>query len=94
MTALAHLTGDEAAQVTRFADQVERLRADNARQAIIEHRRTMKQMREFAAAHRERIDAEWDALTDAPRTMAEHAAAVRSELTDEQFAALNGEWEE
>lgn len=94
MTDLAQLTGDEAMQAIRFADQVQALRADNARQAIIEHRRTMKRQREFAAANADRINAEWDVLPDAPRTIAEHASAVRSELTDEQWNALNGEWEE
>jgi len=33
MNPYAHLTGDEAMQAIRFADQVEQMRADNARQA-------------------------------------------------------------
>lgn len=92
--AFAHLTGDEAMQAIRFKGQVQALRDDNARQAIIEHNRTMKAQRQFAAANADRINAEWEAMDAPPRTIAEHLAAVRSELTDEQFAALNGEWEE
>jgi len=94
MNPYAHLTGDEAMQAIRFKDQVQALRDDNARQAIIEHNRTMKAQRQFAAGNADRIDAEWEAMAAPPRTIAEHLAAVRSELTDEQFAALNGEWEE
>lgn len=49
--------------------------SEEARQAIIEHNRRMKEQREWAAANRERIDAEWDALESPPRTIAQHLAS-------------------
>jgi histidinol-phosphate/aromatic aminotransferase/cobyric acid decarboxylase-like protein len=46
-----------------------------ARQAIIEHNRMMKAQREWAAANRERLDAEWDALPDGrPWRIVDHIA--------------------
>jgi hypothetical protein len=48
---------------------------DEARQAIIEHNRMMKAQREWAAANREQIDAEWDALPDGrPWRIVDHIA--------------------
>lgn len=38
--------------------------SDEARQAIIEHNRLRKEQREWAAANKAKIDAEWDALPD------------------------------
>jgi hypothetical protein len=77
-----------------FAAAVETLPAtkpgisDEARQAIIEHNRTMKDVRRFQTENRERIDAEWAALSSPPRTIAEHVAS----LSPERRAELEREW--
>lgn len=51
--------------------------SEEARLAIIEHNRNMRDQRAFAAANRERIDAEWDALPDVPLTIAQHIDHAR-----------------
>lgn len=61
--------------ITEEAQQAIR---EEARQAIIEHNRMMKEQRAFAAANRERIDAEWDALEAPPLTMAQHIDHARA----------------
>ena len=58
-------------------------------EGIIEHRRLMKAQRTFAAENRERIDAEWDALVEPPRTIAGHLANIDPECR----ARLNAEWD-
>jgi hypothetical protein len=59
-------------------------------EAIIEYRRTMKEQREFARVNRERIDAEWDALTCPPRTIAEHSASLSPERRAELQEGFRG----
>ena len=63
---------------------------EEARQAIIEHRRLMRDQRAWAAANRARIDAEWDALTCPPRTIEGHLALVND---PERWARLQADWE-
>jgi hypothetical protein len=48
----------------------------------------MAELREFAAANRERIDAEWAAAPCPPMTIAEHVAS----LSPERRAELDQEW--
>lgn len=64
--------------------------SDEAREAVIEHNRTMDEVREWQAANRERIDAAWDALSSPPRTIAEHLATLSAERREE----LDREWGE
>ena len=63
--------------------------SDEARQAIIDARRAMKDVRRYAAEHRAKIDAEWSALTEPPRTIAGHLAG----LSAERRAELDREFE-
>lgn len=63
-----------------------------ARQAIIKHRRTMKDVRRYAREHRAEIDAEWDALKDPRMTLDEHIAAGKADV--ERWARLQAEWGE
>jgi hypothetical protein len=58
-------------------EPMQAIRRIQAREAIIEHRRTMKGVRRFVAANKASIDAEWDALPNPPRTLAGHQAEVR-----------------
>lgn len=62
--------------------------SDEARQAIIEHRRTMREQREFVAANRHRIDEIWEAIPCPPLTIAEHLAS----LSPERREHLEQEW--
>lgn len=82
-----------------FAAAVETLPAtkpgisDEACQAIIEHNRTMRDVRWFQAENRERIEAEYAALTSPPRTIEAHVAAGRAEMGEERWQQLQSEWE-
>jgi hypothetical protein len=66
--------------------------SDEARAAIIEHRRAMKAQRKWAKAHRAQIDAEWDALTDpleeARRERIAFVAANRERI-DAEWAGID-----
>lgn len=76
-------SGVRAAQIDR----------DHARQqAIIEHRRTMRDVRRWQAENRERIDAEWEAMTSPPRTIAGHLAHAREQMGEERWNQLQAEW--
>lgn len=66
--------------------------SDEARQAIIEHNRTMKHQRAFAAENRERIDAEWDALPSPLLRAEQHIASARGGMGEERWAELQAEW--
>lgn len=61
----------------RLPDLPKQPLTEEARQAIIEHNRLMREQRAWAAANRERLDAEWDALPSPPRTIADHIAVAR-----------------
>lgn len=66
---------------------------DEAREALIYARRTMKQVRRWQAENKARIDAEWDAIPHVPLTIEEHIAEARASMGEERWAALNAEWE-
>lgn len=51
--------------------------SDEAREAVIEINRALKDQREYAAAHRAEIDAEWDALEAPPLSIEQHIAHSR-----------------
>lgn len=72
-------------------DRMQAVNRLRARHAIIEHRRTMKQVRRHVAANRERIDADWNTLPNPPRTIAGHQADVRDRVGEARWAEMVGE---
>jgi hypothetical protein len=84
------MTSPDAHAVSeRFANAVQE-RDEARRQAIIEHRRTMKDQREFIAANRHRLHEIWEDVPCPPLTIAEHIAEGKA--NPERWAQLQAEW--
>ena len=70
---------DGLADVKRFPERVAEAvevaaQAAQERQDRIDSRRALADVRRYVREHRAEIDAEWDALPDVPRTLAQHQA--------------------